>query len=289
MTAAYDPSPDEQGAGVEFRDARRARGLSLDDCQRATRISRRYLEALEEDDYAALPAPVFARGFLRSYAQYLGVDATTLISRFPGEARPGDALPGIDVLGQPPRRREAARDARMNAYADERGYDAGALSPIPTIDTRTPGVWLGPWLIAAFVALVVVAVVVAIVTLSDDEASPGVQVTPPPGVAVGPSELEGEGEIVEQPPTILLETMPDLTLGTVSDSIPVLRRSNLPFVIVEVYDEFEPAGAVIDQVPLPDTPLDDGSAVTLVVSRGPIPTAPAPPQEPAQSDDLPSG
>ena len=200
MTAAYDPSPDEQGAGVELRDARRARGLSLDDCQRATRISRRYLEALEEDDYATLPAPVFARGFLRSYAQYLGVDATTLISRFPGEARPGDALPGIDVLGQPPRRREAARDARMNAYADERGYDAGALSPIPTIDTRTPGVWLGPWLIAAFVALVVVAVVVAIVTLSDDEASPESRSRRPLASPSAPPSLRERARSLSSPP-----------------------------------------------------------------------------------------
>ena len=54
------------GIGVELRDARIARGVTLDDAQRATRISRRYLQALEDEDFEALPAPVFARGFLRS-------------------------------------------------------------------------------------------------------------------------------------------------------------------------------------------------------------------------------
>ena len=54
--------------------AREARGLTLEDAERDTRISRRYLQALESEQFEVIPAPVYARGFLRSYSQYLGID-----------------------------------------------------------------------------------------------------------------------------------------------------------------------------------------------------------------------
>jgi cytoskeletal protein RodZ len=55
------------GLGALLRDCREARGLSLDDLSRATRIAARHLLALEEDRLRDLPAPVFVRGFIRSY------------------------------------------------------------------------------------------------------------------------------------------------------------------------------------------------------------------------------
>jgi transcriptional regulator with XRE-family HTH domain len=57
--------------GDVLRQARLARGLSLDDVVAATRIPRQYLTAFEAEDYAALPAPVYARGLVRAYAAYL--------------------------------------------------------------------------------------------------------------------------------------------------------------------------------------------------------------------------
>ncbi|HEY8489520.1 MAG TPA: helix-turn-helix domain-containing protein [Dehalococcoidia bacterium] len=62
------------GLGDRLREAREAKGLSLEAVERETRISRRYLQALETENLEALPAPVYARGFLRSYAQFLGLD-----------------------------------------------------------------------------------------------------------------------------------------------------------------------------------------------------------------------
>lgn len=63
--------------------AREARGLTLQDAERDTRISRRYLQALESEQFEAIPAPVYARGFLRSYSQYLGLDPQEMLDRFP--------------------------------------------------------------------------------------------------------------------------------------------------------------------------------------------------------------
>jgi hypothetical protein len=69
--------------GARLVRAREARGLTLDDAERDTRISRRYLQALEAEEFEQIPAPVYARGFLRSYSQYLGLDATKMLELFP--------------------------------------------------------------------------------------------------------------------------------------------------------------------------------------------------------------
>ncbi len=68
--------------------AREARGLTLEDAERDTRISRRYLQALEAEHFEVIPAPVYARGFLRSYSQYLGIDPQEALAMFPREDDP---------------------------------------------------------------------------------------------------------------------------------------------------------------------------------------------------------
>ncbi len=54
--------------------ARIARGYTLEQVEQHTRIRRRFLEALESNDLAVLPPPVFTRGLVRAYAGFLGVD-----------------------------------------------------------------------------------------------------------------------------------------------------------------------------------------------------------------------
>jgi hypothetical protein len=63
--------------------AREEQGLTLEDAERDTRIARRYLEALESEAFDVIPAPVYARGFLRSYSQYLGLDPQEVLTLFP--------------------------------------------------------------------------------------------------------------------------------------------------------------------------------------------------------------
>lgn len=64
--------------GDVLRETRESLGYSLDQAAEATRIRRSYLEALESEDLGVLPAPTFARGILRSYAQFLGLDPVGL-------------------------------------------------------------------------------------------------------------------------------------------------------------------------------------------------------------------
>jgi len=74
--------------GTRLRQQREARGLTIEDAERDTRISRRYLQALEAEQFEVIPAPVYARGFLRSYSQYLGLDPQATLALFPRDDDP---------------------------------------------------------------------------------------------------------------------------------------------------------------------------------------------------------
>lgn len=68
--------------GSILRQAREARGLTLQQVEEETKIRLRYLVALEEENFALLPGRFFAKSFLRTYARYLGLDAEALVARF---------------------------------------------------------------------------------------------------------------------------------------------------------------------------------------------------------------
>jgi cytoskeleton protein RodZ len=63
-----------QTIGQRLKQAREERLLTIEKAAEQTRIRAHYLEALEADDYTAMPSPVHARGFLRLYAEYLQLD-----------------------------------------------------------------------------------------------------------------------------------------------------------------------------------------------------------------------
>jgi cytoskeleton protein RodZ len=75
--------------GSSLRLARERRGLRLSDIERSTRIRSRYLQALEDERFELIPGLVYAKGFLRTYADYLGLDpdrfVDELASRLPPE------------------------------------------------------------------------------------------------------------------------------------------------------------------------------------------------------------
>jgi len=62
--------------------ARRAKGKSLDEVSNDTNISKRYLEALEEDNYDTLPAQVYVKGFLSAYAKCVGLDPRAIVEQY---------------------------------------------------------------------------------------------------------------------------------------------------------------------------------------------------------------
>lgn len=81
--AENDPSHSELASfGEELKREREIRGISLKEIADATKISKRFLEAIERNDHKTLPAPVFTRGFVREYARYLGLNAEEMVTRY---------------------------------------------------------------------------------------------------------------------------------------------------------------------------------------------------------------
>jgi hypothetical protein len=68
--------------GNSLREARYRQQLELSDVELATKIRARYLQALEEENFDALPAQTYVKGFLRTYADYLGLDGQLYVDEY---------------------------------------------------------------------------------------------------------------------------------------------------------------------------------------------------------------
>jgi cytoskeleton protein RodZ len=77
------------GVGATLRAAREGMGKSLPECAKLLRIRQIYLEALEEGRHRDLPGGTYAAGFLRTYAEYLGLDSEEMVRRFREEGAGG--------------------------------------------------------------------------------------------------------------------------------------------------------------------------------------------------------
>jgi cytoskeletal protein RodZ len=77
-----------ESIGTYLRRERELRQISLEELVQTTRVPLRMLQRIEEDRFAELPGEVFARGFLRSYARALGLDADALLERFARDQKP---------------------------------------------------------------------------------------------------------------------------------------------------------------------------------------------------------
>ena len=68
--------------GDALRAARESRELTIEQVEKTTRIRRVFLEALEEDRFDDLPAPVYTRGFIRNYARLVGLDPDDMVAAY---------------------------------------------------------------------------------------------------------------------------------------------------------------------------------------------------------------
>ncbi len=78
-----------KSVGQILREAREAKGLTVAQAAEGTRSKSQTILALEQDDFSKFPAPIYTRGFIKLYAEFLGLDAPGLISLF--QARNADA------------------------------------------------------------------------------------------------------------------------------------------------------------------------------------------------------
>lgn len=81
IPAATQGSLDMDGPGATLRRAREAKGMSLAEVATSTRVAQRQLEAIEADDFAALPGIPYAIGFARAYARAVGADEVAIAAK----------------------------------------------------------------------------------------------------------------------------------------------------------------------------------------------------------------
>jgi cytoskeletal protein RodZ len=93
--------------GDEFRAAREARHLSLSDVSEQIHIRSVYLESIENEDWSAIAAPVYVRGFVRTYARFLGLDPDLAVQQYnaaigdSGSSSPAAASRSVSVTRSP--------------------------------------------------------------------------------------------------------------------------------------------------------------------------------------------
>lgn len=138
-----------------LRSAREARGISLATAERELRIRQRYLAALEDGLHDDLPGDVYARGFLRSYAAYLGLQPDTMV-----------ALYRLEVATRRPERVRARRPRSR------------PLTHEPFVITRTVVVAA---VLTVFVGALIAYLAYQLITFAR---TPDLRVTDPPGDVV---------------------------------------------------------------------------------------------------------
>jgi cytoskeleton protein RodZ len=117
---------------------RKEKGLSLEEVEQATKIRKRYLDGLEREDYAVLPAGVYAQGFLKTYANYLGLD-------------------GEELSRQLKSRRKRRREGGINYHnGPENGFEEPLIAP-----TRLQGTEKRRFPASAIMTLLVAVLVLA--------------------------------------------------------------------------------------------------------------------------------
>lgn len=150
--------------GTWLRRQRELREISLREIADVTKISIRYLEALEQDRFDVLPAPVFAKGFLREYARYVGLDPDEVVNSYL------TAQKEVEPADQPEPRGPKRRGGRLE---------------------KTSGLLLT---FAVVILLGVVAALAYYMERAETDAAPEPPPIAAPPIQVAPLEMEEERE-----------------------------------------------------------------------------------------------
>lgn len=162
-----------ESPGEYLKRERELRGTSLAAVHEAIRVPKKYLNALEADEYDALPHPTFVKGFIKSYCRHLGLDETEAVLKYEMHIRE--------------RAERAAETSRREAPA-KKGF-------FPSITSAMPKERL---YVAAAAAFAVIVAVFYFVATQREAAPPSVQTTAVEEPAVQPQPAETPGAASEQ-------------------------------------------------------------------------------------------
>jgi cytoskeletal protein RodZ len=138
--------------GKKLRDARLQRNMSLDELQQITKTQKRYLIAIEENDFDSMPGTFYVRAFIRQYASAVGLDGNELVEIYDGKVEEEDMDPAVHY--------ETLDESRTQMYDENSSFKRFTRS-LPAI-------------IFSLIGLAI-AVVVFYITWQDRQANPIIQ------------------------------------------------------------------------------------------------------------------
>jgi hypothetical protein len=121
--------------GTSLREARQRRHVDFADAEHATKIRSKYLRALEDERFELLPSHTYVKGFLRTYAEYLGLDGQMYVDEYNSRYVIGEE----DAPVRAPRRVPAARARRSDRR--ERNVVLLALAAIGIVTALVIVAW----------------------------------------------------------------------------------------------------------------------------------------------------
>lgn len=91
----------QKSPGTRLREAREAQGKTIMDMAKVTRIGMKQLEGIEEDNYDRIPAEVYVKGFVKNYAQALGLDPIAIVEQVEKILKGDDGTEEKEVTTEP--------------------------------------------------------------------------------------------------------------------------------------------------------------------------------------------
>jgi len=137
----------DKSIGIELREARREKGMGLPEVSSVLCISKTYLRGLEECNKDQLPDSAFAIGFLRTYAEYLGLNADDLVAR--AKQQPAKALDSAPDDANDDTGDKATKDKEKGSK------EGGIINPLKSHDSSMPAIPLVITVIAGVMSLAV--------------------------------------------------------------------------------------------------------------------------------------
>lgn len=130
--------------GKTLKDARIAKGYTLDDLQQTTKIQKRYLIAIEDQNFDELPGDFYVRAFIKQYADMVDLDGAELLKQF------DSALPSTQTQEYVDKVNENNPETRsQQRQVDERSIKLRRIVPITGIVVVVLVVLVGIWVAAA--------------------------------------------------------------------------------------------------------------------------------------------
>ena len=154
--------------GQKLETARQAKGVSVSEAGRATKILSKFIEAMEADDFGVLSAPVYAKSFIRMYAKYLGLDAMPLLDEYVAQHAPKAQRQLTDDVRQNlANSDQVAVETASPGSREEKQVFAGVNQAI----AKLSGSGASPkmWVMIGGGVVVVLVILLSVTQCSDDE------------------------------------------------------------------------------------------------------------------------